>query len=80
MKNTYQSSDSVSLGKGNRTTRSQRINARQDKIWESIKSNERDRIARGEEPNPNLTEMTAEEKLFWEKRRADRTENNKKGI
>lgn len=72
MKNTYQSSDSAPQGKGNRTTGAQRHNARMDKIWEAARAIERERIARGEEPNPNLTPMTAEEKIFWAKRREER--------
>jgi hypothetical protein len=42
----------------NHTTGAQRTNARQDKIWEDAKRIERERVARGEKPNPNLTDAT----------------------
>lgn len=36
-------------------TGAQRYNARMEKIWETARALEKERIARGEEPNPNLT-------------------------
>lgn len=35
----------------------QRYNNRMDKIWEGARRLERERLARGEKPNPNLTDF-----------------------
>ena len=42
----------------NHTTGAQRYNARMNKIWQEARALERERLARGEDPNPNLTDVT----------------------
>lgn len=41
----------------NHTTGAQRYNAMKDKIFDTAHKIERDRIAKGEKPNPNLTDV-----------------------